>query len=94
MKPASPDTRAGAPQFTAGEHLRVQFQIEVRAREIWVRGGSRQNASLDNWLQAEREVTERFIRARSNGGDRQPESRFEAPNPRRNRIKQHRTTNE
>ena len=54
------------PEFTAGEHMHVQSAIEERARKIWIQNGSRPNASLDNWLQAEHEVIKEFINTRSN----------------------------
>jgi DUF2934 family protein len=47
--------------FTSGEHLGVQEQIERRARELWCAGGFRHGA-LNDWLRAEREVLEQFIR--------------------------------
>jgi hypothetical protein len=49
--------------FTSGEHLGVQEQIERRARELWFRGGCRHGTALNDWVQAEREVLERFILA-------------------------------
>jgi hypothetical protein len=49
--------------FTAGEHLSVQLQIERRARELWGAGQSCHRSALNDWLQAEREVLEQFIRA-------------------------------
>src|SRR5580700_9803376 len=48
--------------FTAEEHLKVQEQIERRARELWCAGGCRHGTALNDWLQAEREVLEQFIR--------------------------------
>lgn len=48
--------------FTSEEHLRVQEQIERRARELWCAGGRRHGTALNDWLQAEREVLEQFIR--------------------------------
>jgi len=48
--------------FTSGEHLGVQEQIERRARELWSVGGCRHGTALNDWLQAEREVLEQFIR--------------------------------
>jgi len=47
--------------FTNEEHLGVQQQIERRARELWCAGGCRPDTSLIDWLQAEREVLQRFI---------------------------------
>jgi hypothetical protein len=49
--------------FTAEEHLGVQEQIERRARELWSVGGCRRDTALNDWVQAEREVLEHFIRA-------------------------------
>jgi hypothetical protein len=48
--------------FTSEEHLGVQEQIERRARELWAVGGCRQGTALNDWLKAEREVLEQFIR--------------------------------
>jgi len=49
--------------FAAEEHLRVQQEIERRAGELWCAGGCRPNTALDDWLLAEGEVIEQFIRA-------------------------------
>lgn len=49
--------------FTVEEHLRVQEQIELLAHELWSAGGCRSGAALNDWLEAEREVLEQFIRA-------------------------------
>ena len=53
--------RGKIPVFTVSDHLKVQVQIEQRAHELWLAGGSRQDTALDNWLNAEREVLEDFI---------------------------------
>ena len=53
--------RGKIPVFTVTEHLKVQEQIEQRAYELWLAGGSHQDIALDNWLNAEREVLEDFI---------------------------------
>jgi Protein of unknown function (DUF2934) len=53
--------RGKIPGFTVTDHLKVQEQIEQRAYELWLAGGSRQNGALDNWLNAEHEVLENFI---------------------------------
>ena len=53
--------RGKSPVFTVAEHLKVQMQIEQRAYELWLSGGSHQDTALDNWLKAEREVLEEFI---------------------------------
>jgi len=55
--------------FTVAEHLKVQEQIEQRAYELWLAGGSRQNGALENWVRAEREVLEDFIQARTHALD-------------------------
>jgi hypothetical protein len=49
-------------RFTSGEHLGVQEQIERRARELWCAGGCRHGTALNDWLRAEREVLEQFMR--------------------------------
>jgi DUF2934 family protein len=53
-----------AVNLSADDHLRVQKEIERRAHELWLAGGCRQTASLHDWLQAEREIMEQFIRDR------------------------------
>jgi len=62
-------TRAKFPVFTVGDHLKVQEQIEQRAYELWLGGGSHQNGTLENWVRAEREVLEDFIQARTHALD-------------------------
>ena len=57
--------RGKIPVFTVAEHLNVQKQIEQRAYELWLAGGSHQNGALENWVRAEREVLEDFIQART-----------------------------
>jgi hypothetical protein len=54
----------GAKSFTVAEHLLVQRKIERRAQEIWAEGGWRGNSQLGDWLQAEREIVEDFVRDR------------------------------
>ena len=54
-------TRGKVPAFTVADHLKVQTEIEQRAHELWLAGGSRSNTALNNWLRAEREVLEDFI---------------------------------
>lgn len=56
--------RGRSPVFTVAEHLKVQEQIEQRAYELWLAGGSHQDIALDHWLNAEREVLEDFITTR------------------------------
>ena len=63
MKELSTDRIVEGLVFIAEEHLRVQQQIERRASELWCAGGCRHGAALNDWLQAEREVLEQFIRA-------------------------------
>jgi Protein of unknown function (DUF2934) len=48
--------------FRVEEHFRVQQQIERRANELWRAGGCRHDTALNDWLQAEGEVVEQFIR--------------------------------
>jgi hypothetical protein len=54
-----------APDFTMAEHLNVQFRIERRAHELWLLNGCRHRSSIDDWIQAELEITADFIRTRS-----------------------------
>ena len=51
--------------FAVAEHLYVQYRIERRARELWVLNGCRHNRSIDEWIQAELEITAAFIRSQS-----------------------------
>ena len=67
--------RDESPVFTVVDHLNVQEQIEQRAYELWLAGGSPQTA-LDNWLHAECEVLEEFIRAYKNGHDDKPHQKW------------------
>jgi hypothetical protein len=60
-------TRGKVPDFTVADHLKVQIQIERRARELWLAGGAHENTALDNWLNAEREALEEFIQAYKSG---------------------------
>jgi Protein of unknown function (DUF2934) len=39
------------------------MRIEERAHELWLAGGSHQDTALEQWLNAEREVLEKFIQA-------------------------------
>ena len=50
-----------AMSFRANEHLWVQKEIEKRAHELWQAGGFPPMASLDYWLQAEREMLEKLL---------------------------------
>ena len=61
--------RGKSPVFTVVDHLKVQKQIEQRAYELWLAGGSHQNGALENWVRAEREVLEDFIQARTHALD-------------------------
>src|SRR6266704_6413635 len=63
MSELSPGRLVEGVVFTPKEHLGVQHQIERRARLLWYAGGCRQGTALHDWLQAEREVLEQFIRA-------------------------------
>ena len=71
--------RYESPVFTVDDHLRVQEQIEKRAHELWRAGGCRQDAALDDWLHAERELLENFILVY---GQRQSLSQASGPSPR------------
>ncbi len=62
MSELSPSRLVEGVVFTMEEHLRVQQQIERRARQLWCAGGCRQGTALNDWCQAEREVLEQFIR--------------------------------
>jgi cytidylate kinase len=61
MSELSPSLIVERVAFTAGEHLEVEQQIERRARELWCLQGCQDGSALDDWLQAEREVSEHFI---------------------------------
>src|ERR1700722_12585808 len=58
MRELSPDRIAEGVVFRVEEHLRVQQQIERRARALWLAGGCRDGAALNDWLQAEHEIVE------------------------------------
>jgi len=62
MEP-SPSMIAEKVVFTANEHVRAQQQIERRAHELWCAGGCPLGTALNDWLQAESEVLEQFLRA-------------------------------
>ena len=64
MKIANQRRTNVAVSLTADEHLWLQKQIEKRAHELWRTGGRRPNATLNDWLQAEREIAEEFFRTR------------------------------
>ena len=53
---------ADRPQvsFTIEEHLRVQREIEKRARRFWFAKGCALKNALDDWLKAEAEVLAEF----------------------------------
>src|SRR5579863_972250 len=51
---------AQAAGFPAEEHLRVQREIEQCARDLWRTGGCRPDRTLNDWLEAEREVMEQL----------------------------------
>jgi hypothetical protein len=42
----------------------LRLQIERRAHEIWMAGGSRHGEDITHWLQAENEVLEQQRKAR------------------------------
>jgi hypothetical protein len=48
--------------FTIEEHLRVQREIEERARRLWFAKGCALKCALDDWLKAESEVLAEFAR--------------------------------
>ena len=77
-------TRGKVPDFTVADHLKVQMQIERRAHELWLAGGSHQDTALDNWLNAEREVLEEFIQVYKSGppGDKRHQKRVGRTLPR------------
>ena len=43
--------------LTADERLKVQEEIKKHAYELWLKNGCHDGNDLDNWLQAERELT-------------------------------------
>src|SRR5579859_7804292 len=62
MKIADQRRMATTTSLTADEHLWLQKEIENRAHELWRAGGCRPNLTLNDWLQAEREIAEKFFR--------------------------------
>src|SRR5580700_8086152 len=63
MRELPPGSIVEGVVFRVEEHLQMQEQTERRAHELWHAGGCRDGAALSDWLQAEREVLEEFIRA-------------------------------
>lgn len=55
------------------QHLRVQTQIEQRARQLWLAAVSRPVAAANDWLRAEREVVNELCRALRHPDHRPPE---------------------
>lgn len=61
-----PVPAVGRPKdFTLEEHLRVQWEIEQRAHQIWRADGCPANRALAHWLQAESEILAAFVKART-----------------------------
>ena len=56
----SPRKIVEGARFTIVDHLGVQQQSERRAHELWCAGGCRPDTALSDWVQAEREVLEKF----------------------------------
>lgn len=52
----------GTRALTVEEHLWLHRRMELRAHELWLAGGHRRAATLQNWLQAERETWAAFRR--------------------------------
>ena len=61
MRQLPPNNVVEGVVFRVEEHLRVQQQTERRAHELWCVGGRRHATALSDWLQAEREVVDKFI---------------------------------
>jgi hypothetical protein len=57
----TPVIRTQGP-FTTEEHLRVQGEIEHRARRFWFEKGCALNCALNDWLKAENEVLTEFAK--------------------------------
>ena len=66
MKTENRESRSPKSQFTFEEHLRVQLAIEQRAHQLWLLRGCRLPATLQDWLEAEREITTSFFWSRFN----------------------------
>ena len=65
----TPEAR-GPDALAIKEHLRVQREIEERARRLWCAAGSPTAGAINHWLKAEDEVLAEFVKSRKR---RQPE---------------------
>lgn len=74
IKTATPPASQAAPQtehlpppneFTIAEHLRVQREIEARAKRFWLASGCTLKSALDDWLLAEGKVLAEFVKSRN-----------------------------
>jgi hypothetical protein len=72
MKVRNQSRMNSAFSFTVEDHLWVQKEIEHRAYELWLAGGCRQMAGLNDWLQAEREILEKFLPTLFEGAKSRP----------------------
>jgi hypothetical protein len=53
------------PTTVASDPQELEHQIRQRAYELYEEGGGQDGHELDNWLRAERELTEKKARAAS-----------------------------
>lgn len=63
-------------EITTDEHLRVQREIEERAKRFWFTNGCTTDSALNNWLKAENEVLAEFVAARMRSRPMRPASLF------------------
>ena len=56
------------------QHLRVQTNIEQRARELWFAQGCRPGGTLGDWIRAECEVVQQLCQALLDRNHREPET--------------------
>jgi Protein of unknown function (DUF2934) len=52
------DSEETTTELTAAQNAPTQEEIAVRAYEIYLERGAEQGSDVDDWLQAERELTE------------------------------------
>jgi hypothetical protein len=68
MKDRNRGKASGVARLTVEEHLWLHRKMERRALELWLEGSGRRRTTLNNWLEAEREVWAEFARLPASGG--------------------------
>ena len=65
-EPQATATKAETEEVSAGNSARDE-EIRLRAYEIYLEGGEQPGRELDDWLQAERELTRGVLRRAQTG---------------------------